>query len=237
MAKLQIGTLLLLSMLYFLIAFLTGVFLFYKCGIGVCYFALIGGLIGILYPFISRICLSEVAVALAYGPVLFGGVYYVMTGQYSLNVFILSLPTMFMTVVLLYIHTIMDYKYDVEEGKLTLANRFSTPTNSLLILKYLLTLAYISLLLLPIFDILDWQIFIVFLTIPLGKNLYKSMQDFLLNPNDIPIKKWYHFPIENIEKFKKQGEFSFMFRMLQTRNLMIYFSLFLILSIIFGLVI
>ena len=42
----------------------------------------------------------------------FGGVYYVMTGIYSKEVFVLSLPTMLVTTILLYIHTVMDYKFD-----------------------------------------------------------------------------------------------------------------------------
>jgi len=88
---------------YLAIAFLCGLFLFFKCGIGVLYFALAGGLIVLIYPFMSRICLAEIAVGLAYGPLLFGGVYYVMTGMYSKGVTLLSLPTMIVTIILLYI--------------------------------------------------------------------------------------------------------------------------------------
>ena len=102
-----------LALLYATAAVCIGLFLYFKCGIGVIYFALIGGIIGISYSFLSKIRLSELAVALAYGPALFGGVYYVMTKTFSKEVLILSVPTMFITVVLLYIHTIMDYEYDI----------------------------------------------------------------------------------------------------------------------------
>ena len=67
----------------------------------------------------------------------FGGVYYVMTGTYSGEVFILSMPTMLMTVVLLYIHTVMDYEFDIAEGKFTIANRFDSQLDSLIVLKIL----------------------------------------------------------------------------------------------------
>ena len=106
-----------LAIIYFILASLCGLYLFFKCGIGIFYFAIIGALIAILYPFISKICLSEVAVATAYGPALFGGVYYAMTGTYSNEVYILAIPTMIMTVVLLYIHTVMDYEFDINEKK------------------------------------------------------------------------------------------------------------------------
>lgn len=218
--------------IYFMIALLCGLFLYLKCGIGVVYFALTGALISVLYPFISRVCLSEFAIALAYGPALFGGVYYVMTGIFSTQILILSIPTMLMTVVLLYIHTVMDYSYDLEEGKLTIANRFDSQLDSLVILKILLVLAYLSLILMCIFDILDWQVFIVYLTIPLAIDLYKSMLSYATNPELLPEKKWFHFPMEKLSDFEKRGEGAFMFRMLQARNLMIYFSLFMVLSIV-----
>lgn len=228
--------LLAIIVLYFSLAFLIGLFLYFKCGIGVLYFALIGGVIGILYPLASRFCLAELAVGLAYGPALFGGVYYVMTGMFSTEVFLLSIPTMIMTIILLYIHMVMDYSFDTEEGKKTIANRFNSQLESLVVLKWLMIVGYVSLPLLCIFDILDWQVFFVYLTIPLAVDLYKSLVDFSNNPEKTPDKKWYHFPMENLDAFVKRNEDSFMFRMLQARNLMIYFSLLLVLAIVLSLV-
>ena len=216
---------LLIACLYFLLASICGLFLFLKCGIGVLYFASIGALIAILYPLMSRICLSEVAVGIAYGPALFCGVYYVMTGTYSKDIVLISLPTMIMTIVLLYIHTVMDYEFDLNEGKKTIANLFNSQLNALIILKILLTLAYITLPIMCVFDILDWQIFIAFLTIPLAVDLYKSMCIFSTNPELVPLKKWYHFPMERFNILLERGEASFMMRMYQSRNLTIYFSL------------
>ena len=46
-----------LAWIYFVLALLCGFFLFLKCGIGVVYFAIIGAIIGVLYPFLSKICL------------------------------------------------------------------------------------------------------------------------------------------------------------------------------------
>ena len=76
---------LILAFIYLAAASIIGLFFFIKCGIGVVYFALIGGIITILYSFMSKIRLSEFAVAVAYGPALFGGVYYVMTKTYFIN--------------------------------------------------------------------------------------------------------------------------------------------------------
>ncbi len=231
MGRISVQELLTIAGVYALIAISTGVYLFFKCGIGVVYFALAGAIITISYSFLSKIKLSEIAVAAAYGPALFGGVYYVMTKTYSKEVFLLSIPTMLVTVILLYTHTIMDYEFDKHEGKKTLANSFKTPAASLVILKWLTILAYASLPLLCIFDILDWQVFLVYLTIPLAVDLYKSMKEFAADPASIPPHKWYHFPMENL-----MGAPSFMIRIYQSRNLMIYFSIIFSLAIILGIV-
>ncbi len=220
---------------YFFVALLIGAFLFLKCGMGVAYFVLAGAIIALIYPFISRICLAELAVAVAYGPVLFGGVYYVMTGTYSNTVFLLSIPTMIMMVILLYVHTVMDFEYDRNEGKSTIANRFDSSLDSLIILKVLLILAYATPIVLCILDILDWQVFLVYLTLPLVIDLYNSIRDFTTNPESIPQKKWYHFPMENYNKLLENGDITFMSRIYQTRNLMIYFCLFFIVGIILSL--
>ena len=224
-----------LSLTYLLVAFCIGLFLFAKCGLGVVYFATVGALIALIYPIASRFCLSELLIGIAFGPALFGGVYYVMCGSYSWETIILSLPTTFITVILLYIHTIMDYKFDTDEGKRTLANIFATQTKSLAVLKTFIILTYLSILPLCIFDILDWQVSLVLLTIPLAVDLYKSMKEFTYNQENIPQRKWFHFPMENLDFFEKRGELSFMFRMLQARNLSIYFSILYTFAIILAL--
>ena len=225
---------LIIAGVYFLLASIIGLFLYFKCGNGVLLFATIGAFIALIYPFISKICLSEMAVGIAYGPVLFGGVFYVMTGVFDKDIFIISLPTMFMTIVLLYIHTVMDYDYDLKEGHNTIANRFNSQLDSLIVLKILLILSYVSILGLCILDIFNWQIMLTYLTIPMAIDLYKSLEAFSCNPNSIPEKKWYHVPMENYGRLLENGEASFMVRMYQSRNLMIYFSFLLVIGIIFS---
>ena len=209
---------------YLLLASLIGLFFLFKCGVAVIYFALLGGLIALLYSFVSRIKMSEIAVALAYGPLLFGGVYYVMTQTLDTDVFILSIPTMIVTVVLLYVHTVMDYDYDLNEGKKTIANSFDSQLDSLIVLKYILIFAYISPILLCIFDITDWQVFLVYLTIPLAIDLYSSMESFASDTSSVPMRKWYNFPMENYNKLKASNALPFMYRMYQARNLLVYYA-------------
>lgn len=224
------GDVLILGFTYLLFAGLIGLFFLFKCGVGVLYFALVGGIIAVSYSFLSKIRLSELAVAIAYGPALFGGVYYVMTKTFSWEVILLSIPSMIVTVILLYIHTVMDFEFDINEGHNTVANSFNSQLDSLIVLKWLLILAYVSPIILCIFDILDWQVFLVCITVPLGIDLYKSMVEYSVEPDSIPEHKWYHFPMENM-----MGAPAFMTRMYQSRNLMIYYSLLLSAAIVLGL--
>ena len=223
---------LILGLSYLGIAGIFGIYLYFVCGKWILYYTLIGAFISISYSIISRIKLSEIAVAIAYGPALFGGVYYAMTKTNSWEVFILAIPSMIMTVILLYTHTVMDYEYDLNEGKLTLANSFNSQLDSLIVLKIFLICAYISPILLCIFDIADWQVLLVYITIPLAYDLYSSMTDFAINSNSVPKSKWYHFPMENKTRLESLNAWSFMTRMYQSRNLMVYFSFILIIGLI-----
>ena len=128
----------------------------------------------------------------------------------------------------------MDFDFDLNENHNTIANSFDSQLDSLIVLKFLLILSYVSPILLCIFDILDWQVFLVCLTIPLAIDLYSAMYDFSTNSNSIPKHKWYHFPMENLKYMHSVEEKSFMFRMLLSRNLMIYYSIILVFAILLG---
>lgn len=217
------------ALFYLFFAGLIGVYFYLKCGVGVLYFAIIGGLIAFLYSFLSKIRLSELAIAIAYGPALFGGIYYVMTKTYSWEVFVLSIPTMFITVILLYIHTVMDFEFDIKEGHNTIANAFDSSLDSLVVLKWLILFAYSAPIILCILDIADWQVLLCWLTIPLAIDLYKSMVDYTVNSESIPEHKWFHFPMEDM-----RGASNFMIRMYQSRNLTIYYTLLFVLGLVFS---
>ena len=215
------------ALFYLFFAGLIGLYFYLKCGMGVLYFAIIGGLIAFLYSFLSKIRLSELAIAIAYGPALFGGIYYVMTKTYSWEVFVLSIPTMFITVILLYIHTVMDFEFDIKEGHNTIANAFDSSLDSLVVLKWLILFAYSAPIILCILDIADWQVLLCWLTIPLAIDLYKSMVDYTINSDSIPEHKWFHFPMEDM-----RGASNFMIRMYQSRNLTIYYTLLFVLGLV-----
>lgn len=219
--------------IFCLIALLIGIFLFVSVGKGILLFMGLGAIIVLTYSFLSNIRLSEFAVALAYGPILYGGIFYAMTGRIVPEVFVLAIPTMIFTVNLLYTDTFLDKEIDKKEGKKTLVNFFNSDNDALMFQKYLMFFGYLSVFLVGIFDIADWEIFITYLTIPLAIDLFESLNLYSENILSVPNKKWYHFPFEDWDDIKTNRSEPFMFRMYQARNLMIYFSILLAISIYF----
>lgn len=206
---------------YLLIASLIGVFFIYKQGFETLIFIILGGFIVLMYSFLSNIRLSEFAVGLAYGPLIFCGVYFIMTGELSYIPIILSLPSMILTINLIYTHTFMDYEIDKAEQKKTFIGLFSKE-KAIILQSIILALAYISIIVLWTTKIADIKILSALCTIPLAIDLINSEKQHI--KGIIPQKKWYHFPFENWENIKENESISFMFRMYQARNLMIYTS-------------
>lgn len=103
--------------IYCFIACLTGLFLFLRCGFPVIWLAVIGGIITLIYAKLSQKGMSEIAVGLAFGPLLFEGVYFVMTGNFSYTVLVMSLAVVMFTIGLMYVHTLLDFEGDLSAHK------------------------------------------------------------------------------------------------------------------------
>jgi len=216
--------------LYCFIASIIGLVLTILTGIDVIWYALGGAFVVLLYPFLPRF--GELLLAFAYGPLMFGGIYYVMTNEHSWEVIMLSIAPALFTVGLLYIHTILDYDFDLKENKYTLANSFSSKESALNFWVILIAIGYFFVFLCVIFDVLNWQAFLSYFTFVLVLDLYNSMLEYFNNKDSVPVIHWYNFPFEHQRELIESNRASFMFRLYQARNLMIYFSIFYVLSII-----
>lgn len=224
--------LLLFSLLCFGLAVCVGIFFISKIGISIFIIMLLSGLAGILYPIAGKFRLCETLIALIYGSLLFGGVNCVMNGVYDWKTLIVCLPTMLLTVNLLYTDTMLDYDLDKSENKKTIANMFSRK-NSLICHKLLLSIAYLSLFLVY-WNTKTISIFITLITIPMAVNLITSVRLFIEDKTKLPKRKFYEGPMENWDIILQEGSASFMMRMYQARNLMIFFSTIYAIALILG---
>lgn len=195
--------------IYLSISCFTGLFLFLRCGFPVIGLAIIGGIITLLYSKMSRRGLSELAVGITFGPLLFEGVYFVMTGKFSYEVFVMSLAVVMFTIGLMYTHTVLDYEGDKYSHKKTLAcrlNNKASAINGIFIvygLGYIFTVRLAQLIKNP-------EILATFVLIPLVFKLHKSLKSFTCGDD------------------KKE----FYFRLLQARNLMVFYAIILTCSLI-----
>lgn len=192
------------------IAFLTGVFLTYRAGFPVIALAVVGGLFTLLYSKLSRIGLSEAAVGITFGPLLFEGVYYVMTKTFSTEVFFLSLAVVMFTIGLMYVHTILDFEGDMCSHKLTLCCRIGDKNKAINGVFVVYGLGYLFTVILALM-LNNYLLLFTFVLVPLIFKMHKSLKTYTCGGDT---KEFY-------------------FRLLQARNLMVYFSLMITVFLLF----
>ncbi len=163
--------------IYCSIALITGAFLFFRCGWEVLLLALIGGGIVLSYPKFSRAGLSEIAVGIAFGPLLFEGMYFVMTKSFSWEVLMLSLSIMMFTVGVMYVHTILDFEGDKVAQKMTLVQRLGSKELAMNGFVLIYSLGYIFAI---AFAIMVKNLFCLggLLTIPVVFLLYRALKAY-----------------------------------------------------------
>lgn len=162
--------------IYCLIALLTGFILFLRVGYTVLFLGLLGGLIVLNYPKFSRAGLSEIAVGIAFGPLLFEGMYFVMTKTFSYEVLLLSLAVVMFTVGVMYVHTILDFEVDRLSGKKTLVQRIRNKNNAM---SGVIIIYFLGYLFLTFFSLAVKNYFclIAFVTIPFVFMLYRALKN------------------------------------------------------------
>lgn len=101
---------------------LIGVYLWMQVGVGVVVFGIAGAFLGYFYTappvrLVARHGLGELAIGMAFGPLLTGGVYYVLTGHYSMMALLIGWPIGLLTANILLINQVPDKDSDARTGK------------------------------------------------------------------------------------------------------------------------
>ena len=191
--------------IYLFISCMTGLFLFLRCGLPVIGLAVIGGIIALSYAKLSQRGLSELAVGITFGPLLFEGVYFVMTNRFSTEVFVLSLAVVMFTIGLMYVHTVLDFEGDMCSHKKTLACRLNDKNKAINGVFVVYGLGYLFTTILSVI-MENYLILTTFILIPLILKMHKSLKTYTSGGE---VREFY-------------------FRLLQARNLMVYYSLIMV---------
>ena len=216
-----------------LISAFIGMILFFLSGAWVLLFAILALPIAVFYSKFSSRGFGDLAVILTYGPLMYGGVYYVMTKSFSADVFIFSIASGIFVNTILYTHMLMDYDSDVESGKTTLCTRLKTKNNALKGLLCFYIIGYISIFIFAL-KTANFFYLLTFLTIPLVLDLYSALKMYNKNPTSIPKICPWHYPLDDWENKKNNENAPFFFRFMYARNISTYYMLLGCLAIILG---
>lgn len=168
-----------------IMAFLIGLYLAFQSGWGILPLIVFGLLAGYFYTnqksrfsFINLgPGVAEFFIATTYGVLMVLGTYYVQTGFYSLQVFLISLIVSFFIVNVLLINQFPDAEADAKSGKKTLVVRIGkAKTKNVIISLY--AIGYISILVLPLLGWAPYSLYISFLTAPFA---FQAMRYLLKN--------------------------------------------------------
>ena len=218
-----------------IIALIFGTFIFIERGYLILVFALLTAFFGISYsglPFrFSYHGLGELVIGVVFGPLLMMGIYFAACGDYSMKemqlVFI-SIPIGLLVTNIVYTHSVIDCEADKALNKKTLAVILKQKTNMNVASFLLIFSPFIIILTGVISKILPAGYLFTFFALFHACYLYKLIHDFQKNKNiSLAPQKWMG-PMEKWKEITEAGIEWFMIRWYMARNLLILFSLLII---------
>lgn len=208
----------------FTLAVLCGLYLTVKTGFTVVIITAIAGVIGLLYPLLSFVALGEIAVGVMFAPLLYTGVYYVMTGGFSWELFPVAISTGILTIGLLHAHMFLDIDYDKPNNKRTLCLLAGSKENAVKNQLYIMALGYINIIAFVLMQKIPNIYLITLLSLPTAVMLYKIMKAGIINPDEKIHTNIFFGILENMQEYKENR--NFMITFMTARNVMVEFTIF-----------
>ena len=143
--------------------------------------------------------IGELAVGITYGPLLFEGVYYVMTGHFSLKLLWLSISFALVAITLLYTDFFLDFNTDKEEGKKTLCTVSGSKHNAYYLYIFIIFLIYANLFLGIHSHIFPVKYGIIFLSFFFALQTIGQLQNYI--DKEIKNEKEFMIAMNNVQKF------------------------------------
>ncbi len=223
-----------LSILFFLLlAACIGIYLLVTSGPWVLLFMAGGLLVALGYQWCSLRGLGEAAVMLAYGPLLFEGVFYVMTGDFSMNVLILSLGCSCLVASVLYNHMLMDYDADKCASKVTLCRKFGTKNRALFFCLFFYCGGFATSLYLA-FSTGSLYYLLPLLVTPLVIDLFILLHIYNSDKVHIPVIRPWHYPLDHWAELSKGNDASFYMRFFYSRNIAVFYMMLICIAACLG---
>jgi 1,4-dihydroxy-2-naphthoate octaprenyltransferase len=214
------------------IALIIGGVIFWFRGINIAYLAAITAVIGIQYSAptlrLSYRGMGEFVICIVFGCLNMIGVGFASCGEFSTELFLLSLPVGLLVMDIVYIHSILDFFPDKEVGKRTLAVLLNNQKAMLVLLFFVIFVPFLSILIGIWLKICGIKYLSLFLLLPMAITLYKMMIDFVKRPEKQFTPKFWLGPFNQWKLIKEYKLEWFMVRWLTARNLISFFCLIII---------
>lgn len=165
------------GMLLLILGCLIGLFLAYNVGMMILILGIIGALCGYFYtgkPLMLKYRgLGAPLVFIIFGPLMTLGGYYLQMHEFTLQSFVISIPTALLTTAILHANDIRDIRHDKRAGIKTLSISIGYK-NAQKVYSTLIIIAYVFLIIMIIFKYISYLSLICLLTLPAAiKNINK----------------------------------------------------------------
>lgn len=181
------------------IASIIGLFFIYLYKLPIIELMAITGILCLIYPKSGYLGLSEIIIGAVFSPLLFTGVYYVMTGNISNVLLWISLSFALVAISLLYTDFFLDYNHDKEEGKRTIPVLSGSKNNAYYFYIFMMFLVYAILFLGIHSHLLSAKFGIIFLSIFPALKTIKQLQNY--TDKEIKDEKEFMLTMNNVQKF------------------------------------
>ncbi len=231
--KVSTWDLLIAIAVFLFLAGIIGLILLILSGKGVIWLTIVALCVAFGYQRLSLIGLGEIAIIIAYGPLLFEGVYYVMTKTFSWEILLPAFACVMFVNTILYAHMLMDYDGDKCSHKKTICLYLQSKTKAL---NFLLLFYLASYILIGVWAAVSHNKFLyaTYITIPMVLELYKHLDNYNADKTKLPRVMFWHYPLDNWNKIKGTSNAPFYFRFFYARNILTIFLLLVCAAIIVG---
>ena len=156
-----------------------GLFFLFIYGVKLLYIIIPAAILCLFYPIAGCFGLGEIILSIIFAPLLYSGVYFVMNGGFSYEVLFLSAASGFITISILINHSLLDYRYDKADRKITLCSISGGGEVSLLILAVTALCGYLSLIAAVFTGFLSVIYLLPLITLPFLYRLIKEMHAYI----------------------------------------------------------
>ena len=220
-----------LDAILFIFPVILGTYFTLTLGVKILYVLLPSAIICLLYPILGCLGLGEILVALIFSPLIYSGIYFVMTSDFSPQIFIFSISTGLLAVAVLHNHMLLDYKFDTTNRKITLSRLCGNEYKALYLLILIIIFAYLNIIICFLLNKLTYIYLLPLLSIPYAITLIKIMKIHIYNPNKEIKRNIFMSSDKTLNKFPLKQR-NFMMKFLLAQNLLYSFSIILCISII-----